>query len=248
MTPRFLVLFDIDGTLLHSRGAGRAAMKRALTEVYGTAGAIGTHNFANGATDRDTVFRLLGEEGFEHHQIEAGFHQLGSRMASHIRYFSKNGSFSLTPCDGVVTLIDQLHLRADVLLGLITANFRESGIAKLEAAGFDPGIFAVGAFGENSPHREELPLIAVNLAHKHTGVKFTDTWIVIVGDTPRDVICGRSVGARVIAVETGFHSYDQLVVEKPFAILKNLTDTQRVINLITQPEGHTYDSRNQSPI
>lgn len=228
MTPTHLVLMDIDGTLLHGNGAGRSAMKAALLEVFGTAGGIDTYHFG-GSTDRETVFRLMREANMPDDIIEARFLQLPALMERHILR-AKN----IQALQGTYALMENLSHHPDALLGVVTGNFKESGFAKLIGAGFDPNIFQVGAYGDLSANRSDLPPAAVEKAYQLTGHHYTGEQIVIIGDTVKDVVCGRSVGARVITVLTGYASHEALEAENPYAIINDLNDTNAVLDLIFQ--------------
>ncbi len=226
MAPDYLILLDIDGTLLHSNGAGRGSMKLALEEVFGTSGDIESYHFG-GSTDRDTVFYLMRKAGFHDDDIEAGFLKLPAIMARHIATAP-----DIVACPGAFELVDALVAHDDALLGLVTGNFMESGFAKLRGAGFDPSVFEVGAYGHISPNRSDLPPAVVEVAYQHTGQHYHGEQVVIVGDTVKDVACGRSVDARVISVLTGYANKAALEAENPYAIIDDLTDLDAVMGLI----------------
>jgi phosphoglycolate phosphatase-like HAD superfamily hydrolase len=139
-----LVLFDIDGTLLWPDGAGKASMKLALEQVYGTAGPIDTYKFA-GCTDRLTVGTLLREAGLPPEQVWDRFEQLGPAMESALQTLIEEKQHHIRPCPGALELVDALADRGDILVGLVTGNLRPTAVVKLSAAGFDPALFRVGA-------------------------------------------------------------------------------------------------------
>ncbi len=231
MLPRHLVLFDIDGTLLLPDGAGRAALKAALLQVYGTAGAADTFALG-GSLDRRTVRTLMTEAGVADAVIWARFAELERVMAADLRKRIAAGMHQVRPCPGAQALLDELSRRQDVLLGLITGNFRSTAEVKLEAAGFDPARFRVGAFGDEAEERSDLPPLAVARAYAATGVAFTGQQVTIIGDTVSDILCGRTVGARSIAVMTGWARPEELVAAQPDYLFADLTDLQGVLEAI----------------
>jgi len=229
-----LVLFDIDGTLLWPDGAGRASMKVALIELFGTAGAIDSYQFV-GHTDRETVFSLMTQAGFPVEEIEQGFAQLAPVMEYALGRLVEAGRHNIRPCPGALELIAKLDQRPDALLGLVTGNLRPTAAIKLRAAGFDPAMFKVGAFGHISPLRADLPPHAVEEARQITQVVFRDGQIVIIGDTPADVTCGASVGARSIGVLTGWTKREDMEAANPDYLLADLSDQQAALAAIFGP-------------
>jgi phosphoglycolate phosphatase-like HAD superfamily hydrolase len=133
---------------------------------------------------------------------------------------------------GVVELIDALEARADRVLGLLTGNLAEGAAAKLRAVGIDPARFAVAAYGSDHEVRAELPAIALERARARFGTDIPGSALVIIGDTPADIECGRAVGARAIAVATGRYSVEDLAAHDPFAVFADLTDTEAVLRAI----------------
>jgi phosphoglycolate phosphatase-like HAD superfamily hydrolase len=121
------------------------------------------------------------------------------------------------------------HERAGrALVGLLTGNLEGGAALKLGAVGLDPARFAVGAYGSDSARRPDLPAIAAERAASRTGKRFRGADIVIVGDTPDDIACGRPIGARVVAVATGFFSVAQLQAAGAAHVFEHLTDTAAV--------------------
>lgn len=233
MTKR-LVLLDIDGTLLWPDGAGRAAMRGALERIYGTAGEIDQFPF-KGRTDRYIVYNLLRAEGLLADVIWERFDQLGEAMVIELKQRLVNGEHHIRRCPGALELVSALAARDDALLGLLTGNFHETAAVKLQAAGFDPALFRVGAYGSEAEDRDELPPLAVARAKELTGIEFVGKQIVIIGDTTHDVVCGRGVGARSIAVMTGWTDRAEIEVAQPDYLFDNLADTEIVLAAIYAP-------------
>lgn len=226
-----LVLFDVDGTLLWPDGAGRASMQAALERVYGTAGAIGTFRF-NGRTDRYIVHTLMADAGLPEATIQGRFDDLRRVMIEELSTRLAAGMHNVQPCPGTHELIAALRARGDALIGLVTGNFQETAILKVQAAGFDPAIFTVGAYGNESADRNGLPPLVVERAHALAGVRFAGQQIVVIGDTSHDVRCGRGVGARTIAVLTGWDEQSEIEAAGPDYVFEKLSDTARVLAAI----------------
>jgi phosphoglycolate phosphatase-like HAD superfamily hydrolase len=234
MKLKRLVLFDIDGTLLWPDGAGTASMRAALEQIYGTAGPIDTCRFG-GYTDRHIVGTLMRQAGLSAQQIWSQFEQLGPVMETALREAIHANQHDIRSCPGAIEMVDVLTIRKDVVLGLVTGNLRQTAPVKLSAAGFDPSVFQVGAYGDEAEARAELPPKAIERARQLTGVSFRGAQTVIIGDTPNDVLCGRDVGARSIAVMTGWVERPTLEAHSPDYIFDDLSNTRQVLDAIMTP-------------
>jgi phosphoglycolate phosphatase-like HAD superfamily hydrolase len=232
--PEHLVLFDIDGTLLRPDGAGRASLTLALEQVYGTAGDAHAFSLA-GSLDRNTVRVLMTGAGISEEAIWAHFEELGRVMELHLHERIQARLHNVQPCPGAHALINTLRQQDAVVLGLITGNFEGTAHIKMGAAGFDPGVFRVGAFGHEADSRDELPRLAVERAAALTGQKFSGRQVVIIGDTPSDATCGKSIGARSIAVLTGWSSREELQAAEPDYLFDDLSDQDAILAAIFAP-------------
>lgn len=229
-----LVLLDIDGTLLWPDNAGRAAMKAAMDAVYGLVGGIDHYGFG-GFTDRHNVFHLMREAGLPEETIEAGFDRLPAIMAREMRARLERGEHHIRPYTDARELVQALHAHDQVLPGLLTGNFEPTARIKLEYAGIDPGIFRVGAYGHESASRSDLPALAVQRAERLSGQRFRGQEIVIIGDTPHDITCGQGVGARSIAVLTGWSKREEIESYHPHYLFEDLSDLDAVMAAILAP-------------
>ena len=119
-----------------------------------------------------------------------------------------------------------------MLLGLLTGNVHEGACAKLDAVGIDIERFRVGAFGSDHAERPELPGIARRRAERLLGHPVRGVDVVVIGDTPADMGCGRGIGARAIGVATGRYSIEQLRACNPFDVFGDLADTDAVVSAI----------------
>ena len=225
-----LVLFDIDGTLLRSDGAGRRAMEGALSRVFGSPGDARYHY--DGKTDRQIVRELMRREGHDDAAIDARLDDVMLMYLERVRHELATGAKRVTRLPGVCALLDTLEARDDVVLGLLTGNIAEGAAAKLAAAEIDITRFRVNAFGSDHEHRPRLPEIAQARAREQLGVELTGHAIVVIGDTPADIDCARSVGARTIAVATGRYSTEELAEHRPTAVFADLSDTHAVVAAI----------------
>ncbi len=228
-----LVLFDIDGTLLHSGGAGRRAIVTALGEQLGDAGAFDRVRF-DGKTDPQILAELFAEAGHSE-PPEAG--RIAELCQAYVALLeaelARTGHLSrMLP--GVADLLDRLEEERGVLLGLLTGNLQAGAALKLRAAGIDPARFQVGAYGSDAAHRPDLPPIAVQRAASWFGREPAGAEVIILGDTPADVTCGRCVQARAVAVATGSYTVDDLREAGAYAVFQDLTDTGAVLRAILE--------------
>jgi len=225
-----LVLFDIDGTILLTDGAGRRAIHRALIEVFGGVGPE-DHRF-DGKTDPQIVRELMRHAGVSDGDIEARLDLVLDRYLALLRDELASVEHGQHVFPGVRELLDALEAREDVVLGLLTGNIRHGAHAKLSAVGIDPARFVVGAFGSDHHERHELPEIARRRAERALGLPVAGTDLVVIGDTPADVACGVSIGARAIGVATGRYSVDELRACDAAAVFPDLSDTAAVVRAI----------------
>jgi len=224
-----LVLFDIDGTILWSDGAGRRAMTEALTNVFGSAGPTDYHY--DGKTDPQIVRDLMRATGHSDATIDERLDPLMERYLGRLERELAAGTHAHV-FDGVRELLDALESRDDVILGLLTGNLRAGAEIKLRAAGIDVERFRVCAFGSDHHSRPELPALAQRRAREELGVAIPGERIFVIGDTPADIECGRAIGARAIAVATGRYTPEELARHQPYALFSSLADTPAVMRVI----------------
>ena len=228
-----LVLFDIDGTLLWTDGAGRRAIHDALMEVFGSTGPA--DHWFDGKTDRQIVRELMRLDGHDDAWIDARMDELLDKYAANLARELAAPGHAPKLYDGVPELLDALEARQDIMLGLLTGNLEVGAMGKLRAVGVDPARFRVGAYGSDHELRPELPAIARRRACELLGMELPGTDVVVIGDTPADIACGRSIGARAIGVATGRYGVDELHSHGPATVFADLIDTAAVVDAIVRP-------------
>jgi len=218
---RRLVLFDIDGTLLSAGGVSSRAMADALIAGFGTAGAAEAYDYS-GKTDPQIVRDLMRGAGISDEQVDA-------RMPAVLADYQGRLDTRLRPehvraKPGVQAVVDALAADSRVTLALLTGNIEPCARRKLAPLGLNRH-FPFGAYGSDHEDRYRLPSVAVARALDHTGAAFAGEEVVIIGDSIHDVLCGRSLGVRAVAVATGKTPRERLAKEQPHALLDDLSDT-----------------------
>jgi phosphoglycolate phosphatase-like HAD superfamily hydrolase len=170
--------------------------------------------------------------GHDDDAIDARMDAVCRRYVQLLEHELRSPSFRPHALPGVPGLLDAVEAHPEGILGLLTGNVVEGARAKLSAVGIEPDRFAVGAFGSDHETRSELPAVAQRRALEQLGVDVRGSDVVIVGDTPNDIDCGRSVGARAIAVATGGYRADELRAHEPHAVFEDLSSTDEVLDAI----------------
>ena len=223
-----LVLFDIDGTLLSAGGVSSCAMADALVAGFGTAGADDEYDYS-GKTDPQIVRELMRGAGISDARIDAG---MGAVLADYRwRLGARLRPEHVRAKPGVEAVVDALSADSRVTLALLTGNLEPCARAKLAPLGLNRH-FPFGAYGSDHEDRYRLPSVAVARATAHTGTAFSGEEVVIVGDSIHDVLCGRSLGVRAVAVATGRTPRERLAIERPHALLDDLRDTLHALDQI----------------
>lgn len=225
-----LLLFDIDGTLVDTGGAGRDAVRTALETVYGETGPIDSYDF-HGKTDPGIVRGLLSAAGWDDRAVERRLSEFWPLYLRELEreLTARDGRARAYP--GVRDLLEGLALDARFELALVTGNVAQGAWQKLAAVGLDRH-FRYGAFGSDSQFREELPPLALRRAQEHLGRRVVPEEAWIIGDTPEDIRCARSSGIRVLAVATGRHGLTDLREHDPDHALPGLEGTEAVTEVL----------------
>ncbi len=231
MTER-LVLFDIDGTILVSSGAGKRALTRVMAHAVGDPEVFGKVRF-DGKTDPQIIIELLEAAG---HGPQPDDSVVDSMCRQYLELLTHELESMDAPkpvlMPGVLELLDALERSQRATLGLLTGNLMRGAQLKLAAVGIDYRRFPVGAFGSDSAHRPDLPAIAARRAESLMGRLPSGGEIVIVGDTPADVTCGHGVGATAIAVATGNYSRGELAAAGATVVFDDLSSTEEVLEAL----------------
>jgi len=218
-------LFDIDGTLIHTRGAGMAALRNGLSRAFGIAeptDQVAVH----GRTDRGITRDLFRSHGIEDHP--GHWEKFRDAYLGVLPQSLADRSGTVLP--GVVALLELLAARDDVALGLLTGNTREGARIKLAHYGLDH-FFDFGGFGDNHFERDDVAREALAATRQRLGDAVDLDRVWVIGDTPNDVRCGRAIDARTIAVATGDHTWDQLAAARPDHLARSFVDPEPVLAL-----------------
>jgi len=215
-----LLLWDIDGTLLASGGAGARALEQTVTDVFGYAANLSDIDWA-GRTDQWITGQIFAKYGIEHTTEHAD-----RLIDSYLAGLPEHLTATTNVLPGVVQILEVAHGRDDITQGLLTGNLERG--AKTKLSHFDLwDYFPFGAFADDSAQRNDLGAHAVRRAADHTGYTFPAHDVWIIGDTPHDIECGKVIGARTLAVATGRYSADELNAHEPDAFLPDLSDVEQ---------------------
>ena len=215
-------LFDIDGTLLSSGGAGQAAMEVALKSAFGITAPTEGISVA-GRTDRAIVTELLNFHGVEN--SEANWSQFVSAYLEQLPHELTSREGLILP--GVQELLAELHRRQSLTMGLLTGNFQRGAELKLDHYQLSQ-YFHGGGFGDHHFDRDDVARTAFETVQKRMASKDgTDVWVI--GDTPADVKCGRAINATVVAVATGIYSIDDLEACDPDFLCEDFADVELIL-------------------
>jgi phosphoglycolate phosphatase-like HAD superfamily hydrolase len=213
-----VLLFDIDGTLIRSGGAGKAAVEAALTSRFGITDIRDGIPFS-GRTDHAILGDILRLHDLEpsHDNIVAFVEAYLDHLPTHMQRLQG------THCPGVVELLPKLTHRP---LGLLTGNVERGARHKLAHFGLDH-YFRFGGFGGSHTNRDDVARSALAAIRQNVGpVKSENIWVI--GDTPLDVQCARAIGAKAVAVATGWNTIDELHATGADLVLENLVDHSRL--------------------
>ncbi len=227
MTRR-LVLFDIDGTLLLSGGAGRRAILAAIADDAGIGPEQVDQVRFDGKTDPQIVTELFEAAGQPERPDPARIGRVLDRYLGYLEQDLAESAGRATVMPGVGPLLESLGDDDRIVVGLLTGNVTRGAMLKLKAVNIRPEQFQVGAYGSDHHLRAELPAIAVDRARVVFGRRPLGEEIIIIGDTPADVTCGRGVGARSIGVATGSFSTEHLALAGADHVFVDLADTTAV--------------------
>jgi phosphoglycolate phosphatase-like HAD superfamily hydrolase len=223
-----LLLFDIDGTLIRSAGAGKQSMELAFEKVYGISNGFETIQMM-GRTD-PSIFR----EAITNHGLEWEVGALDQFQKFYFEILKREIQRSRPGkriCPGILKLLQYLQDQSNVILGLLTGNWQTSAVIKLQYFDIDH-FFQLGAYGDDSEYREELVPVAMEHFFRQTGQSIAKENVVVIGDTPLDIQCAKPHGVRTIGVATGFHTFEDLREAGAGAVFEDLTHTDSVLKTL----------------
>jgi phosphoglycolate phosphatase-like HAD superfamily hydrolase len=220
------ILFDIDGTIMDSGGAGTRAMDTAFMELFSVRDAFQTIKMA-GKTDMQIL-----REGCELHSIDHSngvipeFYRI---YAGHLKENMKSAGGHIKP--GIREALRELQAQKEFILGLLTGNIEEGARIKLDFFGLND-YFNIGAFGNDDEDRDRLLPIAVDKLFKRDFLHVSYRDCIVIGDTPRDISCSKPYGAFSVAVATGPYSAATLSNTGADVVLNDLSDTEAFMSIL----------------
>lgn len=228
-----LILFDVDGTLVDTAGAGRRALGRAFRSVFGVDSFDArTQSVAfAGLTDLKIIAALAEAVGVPGPRLDASRQALYQAYFDALREEMARQDPRRRVLPGVLPLLKELDLRADVFLGLLTGNLERGARAKLEPFGLNR-YFPDGGFGSDHAVRREVARLAREKLSRRSGIRFSPSQVTVIGDTHHDVECARANGYRAIAVDSGWAPRERLESSEPDALLNTLQDLPAVLKAL----------------
>jgi phosphoglycolate phosphatase len=223
-----VVLFDIDGTLIDSGGAGITALNQAFYDLAGKSDGFAGISCV-GKTDFSIIKEALEGARISHENGMVG--RFVNRYVFHLKKTVHNDRGHIRP--GIVTLLERLAMEPDIFVGLLTGNVYEGARVKLSYFGLHD-YFPFGAFGDDHEDRNMLlPIAQQRFTSTHSlDVRHEDC--LIIGDTPRDVACAQAYGAPSLAVATGVYSVEDLKSTAADLVLEDLSRTDDVLDWIRE--------------
>ena len=227
----YVALFDIDSTLLRTQGAGRAAFAETFRAEFDIERIRGDISFA-GRSDRAIVREVFEQHGIE--DLPDTWQRFRRSYLQRLERALAARRGGLLP--GVLPLLHAIRERSDIAMGILTGNVAAGARLKLKHYGID-SFFDFGGFGDDHPDRggiaaDALCAADVFLRTRHR-LSAEPGRTTVIGDTPEDVRCARSIAARAIAVATGDSSLAELAAAAPDRALPDLTDRDAILGIIT---------------
>jgi phosphoglycolate phosphatase-like HAD superfamily hydrolase len=222
------ILLDIDGTLLTTNGAGLESIRLAIGDLYGIDLEI-PRIAVHGRTDVGILHDLLQDVDIPWQS------DLSQLFEVYCKYLKVNlGRFQGRVMPGVVEFLTALQWRNDVAMGLLTGNCQGAAYLKMEHFSLDHFVDGFGGYGDRSPDRNQVALLARKSAAAHLQARFDPNRVWVIGDTVADVQCAQAIGARVLAVATGGTRIDELERLQPDICVSDLSATDQIISLLLE--------------
>jgi len=224
-----LVLFDVDGTLLRCGAHVRTLFDGVLKEVFGNYEAPRSYAFS-GKTDPQIVLDLIRRTGADDEEILPKLPAVRDAYVTRLERGLRPEHIRMMP--GVRDLLERLAARRDVVLGLLTGNWRRGAEVKLSRLDLNR-FFPFGAFGDDAVERRDLVPVAFDRAAAVSGRRFAPGEGLIVGDSVRDVDCAQAAGVRSLAVATGHTPIEELEAAGPDWVFADLEEASREFQLFS---------------
>jgi len=228
-----LLLFDIDGTLVDTGGIGRSSLQEGMRLAFPEA--VGEQEVPPlelaGATDLGLT-RFL----FETFDVEQTIENETAFLDAYVgvlrdEIIAKDGTVRGRVLDGVNALLDRLTQLPDVAVGLLTGNTLEGAQTKMDAYGLSQYFcFESGAYGSDHWDRNELGFVAITRASEKRGHCFSSDQVTVIGDTPKDIACGKACGARTLAVAAGCFEHAAIAGHEPNQLVGDLAATEDIVS------------------
>ena len=221
-----LILFDIDGTLLTSGGAGERALRLGFRDRFGIEDDLSTVEIA-GRTDSGIVRRMLAA-----HRLPETPENIAAFFDGYLHHLARE--IPRTPgrlLPGILPLLEALKPRTDIVLALLTGNLARGAEIKLRHYGVWH-YFEFGAYADDHHDRDQLGHFAKTRALAHHRIEFPPERIFVLGDTPHDITCARAIGAKAIAIATGKFSRTDLTPHAPDFLFDDLADMEAVLRAL----------------
>lgn len=227
----YAVLFDIDGTLVQTGGAGQLAFAETFTQEFGLSELRWSVPFA-GRSDRAIAFDLMRVHDIP--TTEANWDRFRAAYLERLPTALTQRQGRVLP--GVVALLDELQRHAHPLVGLLTGNLQEGARHKLTYYGLVER-FGFGGFGDVSDDRCNIAAAALAEAERAAATRNGRSGkplsgVMVIGDTPHDISCARSINAFAVAVTTGHNDASELAAAKPDLLLDDLSDPRPLLDVI----------------
>jgi phosphoglycolate phosphatase-like HAD superfamily hydrolase len=226
-----LILFDIDGTILHLQyGISRNIFSSVIENIFKiTVPDTALPSFA-GRTDLSILYDIADNVGIEHNAFTEKLPVIWNNIHKEFQEICNSDNMELLPY--AKELIDSINANSYSKLALVTGNSKENAYLKLSSFDLDKH-FPIGAFGSDHKNRNQLPKIAIDRANEYYKSDiFSSKNSIIIGDSPLDIVCAKSNNMPVIAVATGGVSVEELSHHDPDMIVENFSEINHIINSI----------------
>jgi phosphoglycolate phosphatase-like HAD superfamily hydrolase len=230
-----VLLWDIDGTLMQSTRAGafKEYFAPAMREVYGSSGSLAEMS-VSGMTDSQIAYEALQGEGFSTEKVFSKIDEFMVKLGEGMTRFVSEQKEPYRLLDGAREILEETGKNPQFINAILTGNFTVGAEIKLKH--FDLWKYfenQPNTFGEISHDRRKLAGTAAKNIKKFLQVELNHDQFIVIGDTPNDIACARSLGAKMISVATGRnHPMSELAEYKPDVLLENLSDTKKVLQIL----------------